>query len=241
MMHVQDNQLRIAESPPRDSFIAMLAHDLQTPLTAIILTAAAELRRTDDAREGAAAARILGCAQRMKQMTEDLLDFARSRFASGLPVRPQRVDLAELAAKALTEVEAARPRCRIRLEAHGDVRGEWDPARITQVIVNLVCNALQHGAREAPVDVRLVRQPDAIRIDVVNEGDPIPASDMHRLFEPFARGRSARSRRESVGLGLFIVSAIVAAHGGTVAIFNSSDAGTVTFSVRLPLRSAARE
>jgi signal transduction histidine kinase len=189
----------------------------------------------------AAAARILSCAQRMKGMTEDLLDFARSRFAGGLPVRPRRVDLAELATRALTEVEAARPGCRIRLEAHGDVRGAWDPARITQLIVNLVCNALQHGALGAPVDVRLVRRPDSIRIDVVNEGGPIPDSDIPRLFEPFARGHSARSRRESVGLGLFIVSAIVAAHGGNVAVLNSPEAGTVTFSVHLPLRSAARE
>jgi sigma-B regulation protein RsbU (phosphoserine phosphatase) len=61
------------------------------------------------------------------------------------------------------------------------------------------------------------------------------------LFEPFARGRSARSRSESVGLGLFIVREIVAAHCGEVLAFNSPEAGTVTFAVRLPLRCAERE
>lgn len=86
-----------------------------------------------------------------------------------------------------------------------------------------------------------MRQPDAVRIEVANEGDPIPEHEMPRLFEPFARGPSSRSRPESVGLGLFIVSEIVAARGGDVRVFNAPEAGTVTLAVRLPLRSEARE
>jgi signal transduction histidine kinase len=90
------------------------------------------------------------------------------------------------------------------------------------------------------VDVRLVRQADGVRIEVVNPSDPIPEPDMRRIFEPFARGATSRSGPDSVGLGLFIVSEIVTAHGGDVAAFNSPEGGTVTFAVRLPLRSAAR-
>jgi signal transduction histidine kinase len=220
--------------------LGMLAHDLQTPLTAILFTAD-ELRRTEDTSQRRAAERVMSCAQRMKRMTADLLDLAVARVGGGLPVRPERVDLAELAAHAVMEVEHSHPGSRVRLETDGGARGEWDPTRMTQVLVNLVGNAVQHGARGTPVDVRLKLQPDAVRVDVVNRGGPIPASELPRLFEPFARGPSSRSRQESVGLGLFIVSEIVRAHGGEVLALNSPEAGTVTVSVRLPLRSAARE
>jgi signal transduction histidine kinase len=226
---------------PRDRYLAILAHDLQTPLTAVILTAGGELRHAKDAHQRAAALRVLGCAERMKQMTADLLDLARTRSQGTLPVKPRTVSLADLAAEAVGEVETSRPGSRIRVEAQGDVRGEWDPPRIAQVLVNLLTNAVQHGADGAPVEVRLVRCPDSIWIDVVNQGEPIPESEMPRLFEPFARGRSARSGRGSVGLGLFIVAEIVAAHGGDVRAFNSPAAGTVTFRVRVPVRSAPRE
>jgi signal transduction histidine kinase len=225
----------------RDRFLAMLAHDLQTPLTAIILTAATDVMHTGDDRQRARAARVLCCAQRMKRMVADMLDFARAGFVGRLPVHPEKVDLVNLAACAVTEIEDSHPGSHVRLEAEGDLQGEWDPARMGQVLVNLVSNAVQHGEDGAPVDVRLVRQPDSVRIEVVNRGRPISESEFSALFQPFARGPASRSGRGSVGLGLFIVSQVVAAHGGEVLAFNSPEAGTVTFAVHLPLRSAARE
>jgi signal transduction histidine kinase len=226
------------ETSPR--ILGMLAHDLQTPLTAIILTAA-ELWRTGNAHQRTAAARVMTCAERMKSMTVDLLQFARVGSRGGLPVHPEKVDLAELAAEAVREVEESHPGSEVRLCVEGDVKGEWDPARMAQVLVNLVCNAVQHGEPGASVLLLLAKQPDSVRIDVVNQGQPIPESEMPGLFEPFARGRSSRSRPASVGLGLFIVSEIVAGHGGEVVAFNSPEDGTVTFSARLPLHCVARE
>jgi signal transduction histidine kinase len=225
----------------QDRLLAMIAHDLQTPLAAVIITAA-ELSRTGDAYQRRAAERVLSCAERMKRMTVDLLDYGCARCSGGLPVRPERVDLAELARDAGWEVEASHPGSHVCLEVEGDVRGEWDPTRMAQVLVNLARNAVEHGARGGgPVEIRLVRQPDWVRIEVVNQGEPIPEDEMPRLFEPFASGPCSRSRRESVGLGLFIVSEIVAAHGGDVRAFNSPEAGTVTFAVRLPLPGVAPE
>jgi signal transduction histidine kinase len=219
----------------------MLAHDLQTPLTAIILTAA-ELRRTGDAHQRRAAARMLTCAERMKCLTVDLLQFARLRSLGALPVHPEEVDLAELAVEAVREVEECHPGSQVRLCVGGDVKGEWDPGRIAQVLVNLVCNAVQHGERAAPVTIHLTRLENSVHVDVVNHGQPIPESEIPKLFEPFAHGgRSSSSGQDSAGLGLFIVAEIVSAHGGEVVAFNCREAGTVTFSVRLPLRSAARE
>ena len=227
----------ITDTSPR--LLGILAHDLQTPLTAIIFTAA-ELRRTGDAHQRRAAARMLTCAERMKRMTADILEFARLRSCGVLPVRPQEVDLAELATEAVREVEESHPGRQLCLCVEGDVKGAWDPVRMTQVLVNLVCNAVQHGERGAPITMHLTRQQDSVRIAVVNQGPPIPASEMARLFEPFAHEPSP-SQPQSVGLGLFIVSEIVTAHGGDVQACHSPEAGTVTFAVRLPLRSAARQ
>jgi signal transduction histidine kinase len=91
------------------------------------------------------------------------------------------------------------------------------------------------------VDARLVRQPDSVRIEVISRGNLIPESEKPLVFEPFFRGPLSRCRPDSVGLGLFIVSEVVSAHGGEVGAHNSLEAGTVTFAVRLPLRSTARE
>jgi signal transduction histidine kinase len=223
---------------PPERILGMLAHDLQIPLNAIILTAAAALRRTGDARQRAEAARVLRCAERMKRMTVDLLEFARVQCGVGPGLRPEKVDLAALAGEASREVEESHPGSRVRVEIQGDVRGEWDPGRMMQVLVNLVSNAVRHGRPGAPVNVRVARQSETVRIDVVNQSEPIPESEMSRLFEPFTRGPSCRSRGHGTGLGLFIVSELVAAHGGEVRAFNS-EALTVTFSVRLPLCSPA--
>lgn len=232
---------RLQGKQARDHILGMLAHELRTPLTAIILTATAELKQASDARQRDRAARILRCAERMRRMTTDLLDFACARVGHGLSLRPQWVDVARLAEEAVTEVEESHPGTHVRVEAHGDTHGEWDPARMQQVLVNLLCTAVQRGRRGAPVALTLVRHPDSLRIEVVNHCDPIPEHDIPTLFEPFADGRSARPHPESVGLGLFIVAEIVGAHGGEVMAFNSPQAGTVTFAVQLPLRSKARE
>jgi signal transduction histidine kinase len=226
------------EHDSRDCFLGMLAHDLQTPLNAIILTATTELRHTPRC---SAAARTLRCAERMKRMTADLLDFARARFKPGVPVRPEKFDLAALAGEIVEEVEQSHPGARLRLDVEADVEGEWDRPRMAQALTNLLANAAQHGRPGSAIDVRLAREADGVRIEVVNEGEPILEPEMSSLFEPFSRGRSSRSGTESVGLGLFIVRQIIAAHGGEVLAFNSPEKGTVTFSVVLPLRSAARE
>jgi signal transduction histidine kinase len=222
----------------RDRFIGMLAHDLQSPLNAIIYTASAELRHTP---QRGAAARTLRCAERMKRMTSDLLDFARMRFKKGVPVRPERFDLAALARETAEEVEHSHPGACFRLDIEANLDGEWDRPRMAQALTNLMANAAQHGLPGAPIEVRLTRQSDGVRLEVVNQGEPIPEPEMSKLFEPFARGRSSHSGPESIGLGLFIVREIVSAHGGEVLAFNSPEVGTVTFAVLLPLRSAPRD
>jgi signal transduction histidine kinase len=117
----------------------------------------------------------------------------------------------------------------------GDGHGEWDAARLAQVVSNLVDNALTHGDRDEPVRVSVDAEEAGVRLKVMNRGPVVPPELMPELFEPFRRGvvtdRASRSR--GLGLGLYIVKAIVAAHGGTIDVHSTIRDGTM-FSVRLP-------
>jgi signal transduction histidine kinase len=114
-------------------------------------------------------------------------------------------------------------------EIEGDVTGEWDPARIEQVVSNLLTNACHHGAPRRPVQVRVTGVENAVLIAVHNEGPPIPREVLPRIFEPFFSGGREQG---GLGLGLHIVRSVVEAHGGTIEV--SSGAGGTTFTVVLP-------
>jgi signal transduction histidine kinase len=114
--------------------------------------------------------------------------------------------------------------------------GHWDPDRLLQVISNLVGNAGQHGDRASPILVRLDGgQPDAVRLEVRNQG-VIPEAAMPSLFDPLRGSSQPRDHVRGLGLGLFIVKAIVEAHGVRVGVTSSAAEGTA-FTVTLPRRS----
>jgi signal transduction histidine kinase len=116
----------------------------------------------------------------------------------------------------------------------GDGRGTWDADRIAQVIGNLVSNAFQHSPRTAALRLHTRGEPDDVVIEVHNEGEPIPADALDRLFQPFERGAgTVPSSERSVGLGLFISKEVVLAHHGTIAVRSTEPDGTA-FIVRLP-------
>jgi signal transduction histidine kinase len=126
------------------------------------------------------------------------------------------------------------PGRRATIEHEGDAEGTWDDDRIAQVIGNLLSNAYQHSPASAAIQLRTRGTPAEVVIEVFNEGEPIAAADIGRLFQPFERGEGVLSADRSVGLGLFISSQIVQAHGGTINVESGED-GTV-FRVRLPRR-----
>ncbi len=213
----------------QERLVAVVSHDLRNPLAAITLSAQA-LQTAAPASEAHARAveRILASTGRMDSMIHDLLDFARARHHSGLPVHPQPGRLGEIARHVLDEARAASPGARLELEVEGDDRAPLDPARIQQVVTNLVSNALKHGEPGAPVRVRVAGGGGTIQLEVCNQGAPIPGHLQPTLFDPFRPGDAAGS----VGLGLFIVREIARGHGGT-ATARSDEHGTV-FTVVLP-------
>jgi signal transduction histidine kinase len=215
----------------QERLLGIVGHDLRTPLTAIAGSAALLARAPDLPRSRARLAElIVSSASRMSRLVRDMLDFTRVRAEGHLPVRPEPVNVGALCERVVREVCTARPEARVRCAVEGDVTGEWDPARLEQVVSNLVTNAVMHGAPEKVVVVRVTGLADAVRIAVHNEGPPIPAHLLPHIFEPFRAAEAGA--HAGLGLGLHIVRSLVEAHGGTVDVV-SGEEGT-TFEVLLP-------
>lgn len=228
------SQLKALEQALRlnEMFTAVLGHDLRNPLSAVATGAAVILKASDDLRTRSAAERIQISTRRMVKMVEQLLDVARIR-SHGLTLEPRLTNYLELCSSIADELEGQSTSRRVKIDSIGDVSGVVDPDRFSQVISNLVSNALQHGKSDTPVRVLINgRGPRSIDIDVANEG-LIPAEDLPHVFESFNAGHASRKSRQGLGLGLYIVKQFVVAHGGDVSVRSSAEAGTV-FSVSIP-------
>ncbi len=221
----------------QQQLMAVVGHDLRTPLSSIHMATDVLFKRGElSAPQALTLGKIAHSAARMSAIIRDLLDFSRARRGLAVSIHRSPIDLAEVCKRALLEFEELGTEDRIVvLGVEGEATLEADPARLAQVISNLVGNALQHGAG-SPVRIQLSGQPREVVLSVHNEGLPILPELLPHVFEPFRRGHAvdpAGERHGSVGLGLFIVREIVAAHGGQVEVA-SSDAGGTTFTVRLP-------
>ena len=222
----------------KEIFLAMLGHDLRTPLGAIIGSAHAMVN-AKELPEGMLkkASIILNSGQRMNALVGDLLDFARSRLGGGIPIVRADVDLAKVGRHTVDEIVALHPQRVVNFEAAGELQGQFDRARISQALSNVINNAVQHGSDETPVNVTLRGDADEIRLSVQNQGPVIAANEMDKIFDPMHRidGDKPAAPRDNLGLGLYITERIVVAHGGTVGVESSEATGT-TFTIHLPRR-----
>ena len=242
---IHEQRERQAELERRHDFeqhlVGIVSHDLRNPLSAILLGATG-LLETEEQSEWATkiVLRIRSSAERAARMISDLLDFTQARLGGGIRLERRPADLYALASTALDEVEATYPDRALELTRAGDIQGTWDADRIVQVVTNLVTNALKYSPVGTPVTVRAAGHNSVVELTVHNEGPPIPPERLDRLFEPLQRATDQLDRKtRSVGLGLYIVNAIVRAHGGTVGVVSTAEAGT-TFTVRLPREPGAR-
>ncbi|MFF0546221.1 sensor histidine kinase [Nocardia thailandica] len=234
-----------SESAARESegrmrrFVADASHELRTPLTTI--RGFAELYRQGATADPALFMdRIEHEAQRMGLLVEDLLMLAR--LDAQRPVETRPVDLLTLAGDA---VHSARAAAAARADAGRDIALDvadgagtlevlGDRHRLGQVLTNLLNNALTHTPPDARITVRLTPHRDEVRVEVVDTGPGLPPEDAERIFERFYRTDTSRTRASGgTGLGLSIVQALVAAHGGVVAV-EQTPGGGATFVVRLP-------
>ncbi|WP_223763557.1 ATP-binding protein [Corallococcus sp. AS-1-6] len=215
--------------------VGIVGHDIRTPLSAILATAHGQLsRELLPEAQRKAFERVARGGERIQRIVDQLLDFTRARVGGGIPVVPGAGDLNELCRKLADELRAARPERSILCDfARDSLPGVWDLDRLAQVVANLLDNALKYSPPDTPVRLRTYEQgADTVHLEVQNAGAPIPAHVLPTLFQPFRRG-DGPGQRESLGLGLYIARSIVEAHGGTLRVESTPDAGTI-FSMCLP-------
>jgi PAS domain S-box-containing protein len=214
--------------------IGIVSHDLRTPVAAIMLGASTLLRRPDmEERQRRTAERILTSAGRANRMIYDLLDFTQARLGGGIHVRRVPGDLHTIVRQVVDEAQVSSPGRTLRLVQTGSGEGEWDADRLAQVVSNLLSNAVQYSPPDSPVLITMHDEERELVLTVHNSGAPIPPEVLPGLFQPLQRGVAGVSEVRSVGLGLYIVDQVVRAHGGSVEVASTAEAGT-TFSVRLP-------
>ncbi|MVV49931.1 GAF domain-containing sensor histidine kinase [Pseudomonas sp. PB120] len=217
----------------REQFIAVLGHDLRTPLSAIRMSADLLETKTHDKRSLNLISAIRNSSIRMGVLIENILDFARGRLGGGIPVQRKLVDdLQHTLQMTLEEVQASHPHVTF-ISSLGVPGGVYcDALRISQLLSNLLGNAVTHGSTTAPIILRAYSENDEIVLSLTNQGTPIPAQLMPLLFEPFSRSEAGQ-RGEGLGLGLYIASQIATAHNGTLSVSSTIEAGT-RFVARFP-------
>jgi len=216
----------------REQFIAVIGHDLRTPLNATLGAAEVLLGLSLPEKPKRFAQIVQISGRRMARLIDDLLDFARGRLGGGiaLDLRPE-ANLAAVLNRVAEELQVAHPEHEIRLDLQIDRSVRCDAARISQIFANLLGNALHHGAASRPVRVHAACEGDLFRLTVANEGTPITEAAQARLFHPFSR-KSGNRASDGLGLGLYIAQQLAQAHGGSLSV-QSDESGT-RFSLQIP-------
>ncbi|HEU4729718.1 MAG TPA: hybrid sensor histidine kinase/response regulator [Kofleriaceae bacterium] len=209
----------------RELFLGTVGHDLRNPLQTIVTAAQIlSVSQSLTPAEQRTVATIERTADRMRRLVDQLLIFTQG-VAGGVPIHREPTDLYEI--------------CRAVAREHGERREvvvedalgtpvSVDGERMTQLVDNLVTNAIRYGTGK--VTVRLGRTGDAVLLSVHNHGEPIPPEQLGNLFDPYKRGAKSHG---GVGLGLYIVEQIARAHGGSARVTSTAESGT-TFEVRIP-------
>jgi signal transduction histidine kinase len=225
----------------RDELLVVAAHELRTPLTALQLRTDRLLRKARGSADPAEGAESEGIGREVRRFT-GLVD----HILDALKIRSEGVSLAcgpcDLATMVKVRVDLAAERARaaaspIALDSVPSVTGRWDRARLEKVIDALLDNAVKFGSGK-PIAVSLRADGTWAELTVRDQGIGIPADRLPAIFQPFERA-VPKEHFGGLGLGLYIAMAIVDAHGGSIDVTSSPGAGA-TFTVRLPLESAAR-
>lgn len=229
----------------RDDFMSIVSHELRSPLNTLKLDI--YLRRMfvekgkTDAFSLANMSKMLDADDRqlgrLMRLIDDILDVSRIRTGR-LSVRPQRVDLKELAEDVVQRLhnQLLFAGCDISVAAE-PVIGYWDGFRIEQVLINLLTNAMRYGKGE-PIGIEVSLADGHARLAVRDRGPGIGIEDQQRIFQQFERAGGDRKRGGGLGLGLYICDQIVRAHAGTIRVVSEPGVGA-TFVVELPLGSPA--
>jgi signal transduction histidine kinase len=222
----------------RDTFLGILGHDLRSPLAAISLSGDyLTSQGVGNEATQKIGVRVKRSATTMSTMVNDLLEYARMQLGGEMPFTPHDVDLKDICSAAIHDAQAVHPDCQFRLGASGDLKGHFDGVRLQQVFTNLLNNAAQYRGKEFPVTILADGDAESLVVQVKNFGPVIPPESLQAIFNPLVQ-LSVDEEQEgrlstSLGLGLYIVREITAAHEGAIDVTSTVEQGT-TFSVRIP-------
>jgi signal transduction histidine kinase len=234
----RQNEQLVEADKLKDEFVALISHDLRTPLTSIMGYVELALEDVGDPldEERRSYLQVVSrSSERLLRLVDDLLFVARVQ-AGRLVLERSRLDLCMLARQS---VEEARPRAEnklltIEFNGNGPVMLEADKGRLFQLLDNLISNAIKFTPEGGRIDVNVERTPNGAVLEVADTGMGLGPGEAKLVFDRFFRSaRVVAQQVPGTGLGLFISRAIVEAHGGTIAVA-SRDSGGTTFSIKLP-------
>jgi PAS domain S-box-containing protein len=227
----------------KDEFLALVSHELRSPLNAILGYAALLRRGEGDAQKVKQAVEVIersGKAQ--AQLIDDLLDTARI-ISGKLRLEIGPVDLVSVIDQAIQTIRLAADAKGLSLEVHLPPEGvqiTGDPTRLQQVVWNLLSNAVKFTPQGGRIEVRLERIDPHICITVSDTGKGIPPDFLPFVFDRFRQADASSAKRYGgLGLGLALVKRLVELHGGTVEVISAGEDRGATFKVTLPVRAVS--
>ena len=228
----------LATAELREQFIAVLGHDLRTPLSSIVTGADVLGMLQLPPQAVKVVERIRSSAMRIAGLVDDVVDFTRGRMGGGIGIdRKLDSGLKPAFEQVVAELRGAHPQNEILVDLSLAGPLLVDTGRMAQLLSNLLKNALVHGDPKRPIRVRATQQDGALEIVVSNEGPAIPPETVSQLFKPFWRGNPVYGEK-GLGLGLFIVSEIAQSHQAELKVVSTDDETSFIFRMKDALHAA---
>ncbi len=217
----------------REQFIAVLGHDLRNPLASIAAGTRLLMKEAPTEKAKTVVQLMQASVDRMAGLIDNVLDFARARLGGGWTLHLEELNVEPIIAQVVEETRSALPHRQIETIVRAPRPVNCDRGRISQLLSNLIGNAITHGEAASPVHVAASTANGFFELSVSNGGKEISPDALARLFIPFVRGENASEK--GLGLGLYIASEIAKAHGG---VLTASSSPTETrFTFRMPLKA----
>jgi two-component system sensor histidine kinase KdpD len=228
----------------RSALLTSLSHDLRTPL-ASILGSATSLRAYRGSLDKAAQDELIGTIQeeseRLNRFINNLLDMTRLE-SGAIVAHAEPTDLADVIGSALRRASAVLALHKVKIEIGPELpMPNLDGVLLEQVIFNLLDNAAKYAPANSEIRVSATVAAGAVDIEVMDEGEGIPPSELERIFDKFYRVHAGDRRRAGTGLGLAIARGFVEAMGGTITARNRGDRSGAVFVVSLPVTETVQK
>jgi len=218
----------------RETFIAILGHDLRNPLMSTRLCADILLHKDigDDAKKYVSS--IKSSSFRMQELIDNLLDFTKAELGKGIPLNLEKDNdkLEKTLKQVIQEIKTIDSDHEIISEISLDKEINCDNDRVAQLLSNLLSNAVKHGFSTTPIYIYVNNSENDFFLEVVNFSDPIPENTFEDIFKPFTRNH-LESKKDGLGLGLYIASEIARAHNGKIEVQSSKDKTSFKFTMPL--------